>query len=148
MPATPGAVTLYAAGLQKWQRGLLPVTTAGCFKALLVGSDYTPDYEAHTDLTDITNEQYGDSWPEGGVTLTGVDVALDAGNNRVQLNFDAISVATASIADGQALVLYHALPVSDADKTLFCLIEFDQKLNPVYGPVAVAAPDGVFRTGY
>ncbi len=148
MPATPGSVTLYAAGLQKWQRGLIPIQTAGCFKALLVGSEYTPNFETHTNVTHITNEQYGDSWPEGGVTLTGVDVEIDVPNNRTELGFDAISVATASIADGHALVIYHDLPEADADKTLFAYIEFDTPLRPVYGPVAIAAPNGVFRTGY
>lgn len=148
MPATPGTVSLYAAGLQKWQRGLIPIQSAGCFKALLVGSDYVPNYESHTNLTHIADEQYGDSWPQGGVALTGVDVSIDAANNRCELVFDAISVTPASIADGQALVLYHALPVDDADKTLFCVIDFDTPLRPVFGPVAIAAPDGVFRTGY
>lgn len=148
MPAVTGTPHIYAAGLQKWQRGLLPVQTAGCFKALLVGSSYTPDYEAHTDLTDITNEQYGDSWLQGGVTLTGVDVTLDQANNRTELGFTAISVATASIADGKALVIYHALPPLDADKTLFAYISFATALRPVYGPIAIAAPDGVLRTPY
>ena len=148
MPATPGTTQLYAAGLQKWQRGLLPVTTAGCLKALLVDASYTPNMETHTNLTHITNEVYGDSWPQGGVTLTGVDVTIDTANDRCQIGFAAINVTPASVAAGKRLVIYHALPPADADKTLFAVITFDAALTPVYGPVAIAAPDGVFRTGY
>ena len=148
MPATPGTVQIYAAGLQKWQRGLIPVQTAGCFRGLLVGSDYVPNYETHTNVTHITDEQYGDDWPQGGVVLTGVDISIDAANNRTELRIDSINESPASIADGQALVIYHDLPPSPTDKTLFALIVFDQALKPVYGPVAIAAPDGVFRTGY
>lgn len=148
MPATPGTVSLYAAGLQKWQRGLLPIQSAGCFKGLLVGSDYVPNYESHTNLTHITDEQYGDSWPQGGVVLTGVDVTIDTSNDRCQIGFAAINVTPASVAGGKRLVIYHALPPADADKTLFAVITFDTALTPVYGPVAIAAPDGVFRTGY
>ena len=148
MPATPGTTQLYAAGLQKWQRGLLPVTTAGCLKALLVDASYTPNMETHTNLTHITNEVYGDDWPEGGVTLTGVDVTIDTSNDRCQIGFAAINVTPASVAGGKRLVIYHALPPADADKTLFALITFTTALSPVYGPIAIAAPDGMFRTGY
>lgn len=148
MPATPGEVQLYAAGLQKWQRGLIPIQTAGCFKALLTSEDYVPNRESHTDLTDITDEVYGDSWPEGGVALTGVDVAIDSANDRAQFNFAALSVTPVTLASAKRMVIYHALPVADTDKTLFAVITFEQALQPQYGPVAIAAPSGVFRTGY
>ena len=148
MPATPGTVQIYAAGLQKWQRGLIPLQTAGCFKALLVTEDYVPNLETHTNVTHITDEVYGDSWPQGGVVLSGVDVSINTGANQTQIGFAAINVSPASVAGGKRLVLYHDLPPDDADKTLFACITFDTPLSPVYGPVAIAAPDGVFRTGY
>lgn len=148
MPATPGTISYYAAGLAQYLAADIPVTDAGCFKALLVDASYVPDKEAHTDLTDITNEVYGDSWPEGGVTLTGVSVTIVQASDLVKFSFDAISVTPASVDSAKRLIIYHALPAADADKTLFAYITFDTALSPSYGPIAIAAPDGLFTAGY
>ena len=148
MPATPIDLGTYAAGLQKWQRGEIPITTPGELKLLITGEDYVPNKESHTNLTDITDEAYGDEWPQGGVTLTNVDVLIDTPNNRTYLQFDPLLVERASFPGGRRMVIYHAAPVSDTEKTLFIHGVFEQPIAPVYGPVAIAAPDGVFRTGY
>jgi len=149
MPATPIEFGAYAAGLQKIMRGLVPIQTPGELKLLMVGADYVPNNESHTNVTHVTAyELYGDEWPQGGVTLTGCDMLIDPVDNKVYFAWSPVAVERASFAGGDKLVIYHASPGSAANRTLLVWGAFGQALSPVWGPVAIAAPDGAWGVGY
>jgi hypothetical protein len=57
--------------------------TTDTIKVLLTTSSYTPDYDAHDFLDDITNEiANGDGYTTGGVTLASKSSTFDAANDR------------------------------------------------------------------
>ena len=148
MPATSGSVEFYAAGLAKYLSGDLPVTDASELKGLITTATYVVDQEAHTDVTDVTNEVYGGVWPQCGVVLTGVTVAVVPASDVVQFDFTTIEEEDCSFTGGKRLIVYHATPADPQDRTLFCAITFADTLSPVGGAVVIAAPDGLFVAAY
>jgi hypothetical protein len=76
--------------------------------AAVVTADYTPDYDAHDYWDDVSaNEAEADDYVAGGVELTSVAVAIDAGNNEVEI--DAADVAdewTPASPTGRYVIIY------------------------------------------
>ena len=148
MPATIGIVQFYATGLAQYLAGNLPVIDPGELRGLLTTAGYVVDQEAHTDITDITNEVYGGDWPQGGVVLTGVSVTVVPAEDHVQFDFTTIEEADCNFSGGKRLIVYHTTPADPEDRTLFCAITFADTLSPVGGAVVIAAPSGLFVAGY
>jgi hypothetical protein len=51
-------------------------------KVLLVTSAYTPDQDAHTKRSDVTNEVSGTGYTAGGATLANKSVSADTTDNE------------------------------------------------------------------
>lgn len=75
-------------------------------KALLVGSGYTFDADAHEWLSDITNEAVGTNYVAGGVACTGVSVSYDPATDTTTVNCDDPVFTNVTIADVAGAVFY------------------------------------------
>src|SRR4051812_27928528 len=74
-------------------------------KAMLCTSSYTPDIDAHTKRSDITNEVTGTGYTAGGMTLGSPAVTVDNTNDRGV--FDAADDAwSSSTITARYAVLY------------------------------------------
>jgi hypothetical protein len=74
-------------------------------KVMLVTSAYTPDQDAHTKRSDITNEVVGTGYTSGGAALAGATVVADNTGNRGIYDANDTSWSTATIT-ARAAVLY------------------------------------------
>lgn len=84
------------------------------FYGMLVTSTYTPDKDAHTKRSDVTNEVVGTGYTAAGAA-SAVTLALDTANDKETATFADISWATSTIT-ARALVIYkHRGGASSAD---------------------------------
>lgn len=96
-------------------------------KVVLVTSSYTPDIDAHTQYSHITNElSTGDGYTVGGATLANVAVTVDTANDRAKFDADDVTWTTASLtARGAIIYKYIDNEGSPADTSpLICYKDF------------------------
>lgn len=150
MPAATGTYRAWGPYARDLLKGLITPETAGRYKALLTTSAFTPNLDADQRLSDVTNEVYEGSWPQGGLTLANVAVTLDTSNDRVSITHDAVSAAECTFASPGAarLVIYDTTGATPADKRLAFTAPLSLALMPVAGPVAVSSPNGIVRGNY
>lgn len=92
-------------------------------KIALVTSAYTPDIDAHTKFSDITNEVTGTGYTAGGAALASKTVTADNTNNRGV--FDAAdAVWAASTITARGAVLYKSRGGAASADELICYIDF------------------------
>lgn len=84
--------------------GSIDLDTA-TIKVALVTSSYTPDQDAHTKFSDITNEVSGTGYTAGGATLTTPSVTQDNTNNRGVFDADDVTWSSSTIT-ARGAVLY------------------------------------------
>jgi hypothetical protein len=106
------------------------------FKAMLVTSSYTPDKDTHDKRDDVTNEATGTGYTAGGVT-TACTVTKDTANDRVTLQFAAVSWATSTIT-ARALVIYKSTGTASTDN-LVAYNDFGSDVSSTSGTFSVAA---------
>jgi hypothetical protein len=106
------------------------------FKAMLVTSSYTPDKDTHDKRDDVTNEATGTGYTAGGVT-TACTVTKDTANDRVTLQFAAVSWATSTIT-ARALVIYKSTGTASTDN-LVAYNDFGSDVSSTAGTFSVAA---------
>ena len=90
------------------------------YKVLLVSSSYTPDLEAHTDLSDITNELSGSGYSRQtltGVTWTrtGATAKLDFNNPQFSASGGTLTARRYVVFDDTANLLMATGLINDAD---------------------------------
>ena len=76
------------------------------FKAMLVGSGYTPDYDLHDFRDDVVGEVTGTGYTAGGITLANVAVTRDAATNRVKITASNADFGTLTVTGITGLVVY------------------------------------------
>lgn len=98
-------------------------------KGMLVKSAYTPDFDAHTRRSDITNEVAGTGYTAGGGTLTGKTVTQDNANDRAV--WDATDMITQWIATTlngvnapRGIVFYNSRGGAASADELICFFDF------------------------
>jgi hypothetical protein len=106
------------------------------FKAMLVTSSYTPNKDTHDKRDDVTNEVTGTGYTAGGVT-TACTVTKDTANDRVTLQFAAVSWATSTIT-ARALVIYKSTGTASTDN-LVAYNDFGSDVSSTAGTFSVAA---------
>ena len=106
------------------------------FKAMLVTSSYTPDKDTHDKRDDVTNEATGTGYTAGGVTCA-CTVTKDTANDRVTLQFAAVSWATSTIT-ARALVIYKSTGTASTDN-LVAYNDFGSNVSSTGGTFSVAA---------
>jgi hypothetical protein len=106
------------------------------FKAMLVTSSYTPNKDTHDKRDDVTNEASGTGYTAGGVTCA-CTVTKDTANDKVTLQFAAVSWATSTIT-ARALVIYKSTGTASTDN-LVAFNDFGSDVASSGGTFAVAA---------
>jgi hypothetical protein len=107
------------------------------FKAMLVTSSYTPNKDTHDKRDDVTNEATGTGYTAGGVT-TACTVTKDTANDRVTLQFAAVSWATSTIT-ARALVIYKSRGGASSADELVAYNDFGSDVSSTAGTFSVAA---------
>ena len=107
------------------------------FKAMLVTSSYTPNKDTHDKRDDVTNEATGTGYTAGGVT-TACTVTKDTANDRVTLQFAAVSWASSTIT-ARALVIYKSLGGASSADALVAYNDFGSDVSSTAGTFSVAA---------
>ena len=107
------------------------------FKAMLVTSSYTPDKDTHDKRDDVTNEVSGTGYTAGGVA-TACTVTKDTANDKVTLQFAAVSWAASTIT-ARALVIYKSLGGASSADALVAYNDFGSDVSSTAGTFSVAA---------
>ena len=107
------------------------------FKAMLVTSTYTPNKDTHDKRDDVTNEVSGTGYTAGGVT-TACTVTKDTANDKVTLQFAAVSWASSTIT-ARALVIYKSLGGASSADALVAYNDFGSDVSSTAGTFSVAA---------
>lgn len=87
-------------------------------KAMLVGSGYTFDKDAHDFRDDVTSEVSGPGYTAGGITLTGVAAQLDAANHRVEVVADNANFGTVTLSGVTQIVTYFSTGSAATDRII------------------------------
>lgn len=90
---------------------------------MLVTSTYTPDQDAHTKRSDITNEVVGTGYSAGGSALAGKVVSVDNTDNEGVFDANDIAWATSTIT-ARGAVLYKARGGAASADELICYLDF------------------------
>jgi hypothetical protein len=107
------------------------------FKAMLVTSTYTPNKDTHDFRNHVTNEVSGTGYTAGGATST-VTVTKDTANDRVTIQFGAISWASSTIT-ARGCVYYRSRGGASSADELICYADFGSDVSSSGGTFAVAA---------
>jgi hypothetical protein len=129
------ASLIYNSAIDDMARGAIDFDS-NSFKALLVTSSYTPNKDTHDFRDDVTNEATGTGYTAGGVT-TACTVTKDTANDRVTLQFAAVSWATSTIT-ARALVIYKSTGTASTDN-LVAYNDFGSDVSSTAGTFSVAA---------
>lgn len=102
--------------------------TSGTFPfrvyCVLVGSGYTPDYDAHNFRNDVTNEITGTLYVVGGFALSSPLVSQNDTSNSGELTGSNIFFANETHSTtAVATVLYGSSGLGSASDPLFCYLE-------------------------
>ena len=108
------------------------------FKAMLVTSSYTPNKDTHDKRDDVTNEVAATGGYTAGGVATVCTVTKDTANDRVTLQFAAVSWATSTIT-ARALVIYKSLGGASSADALVAYNDFGSDVSSTAGTFSVAA---------
>lgn len=92
-------------------------------KVMLVTSAYTPDIDAHTKRSDITNEVSGTGYTAGGASLANKAVTVDNTNDLGKFDADDV-VWSSSTITARGAVLYKARGGAATADELIAYLDF------------------------
>ena len=130
------ASLIYNSAIDDMARGAIDFDTDS-FKAILVTSTYVPNKDTHDKRDDVTNEVSGTGYTAGGVA-TVCTVTKDTANDRVTLQFAAVSWASSTIT-ARALVIYKSLGGASSADALVAYNDFGSDVSSSGGTFSVAA---------
>jgi hypothetical protein len=130
------ASLIYNSALDEMARGDIDFDS-NTFKAMLVTSTYTPNKDSHDFRNDVTNEVSGTGYTAGGATST-VTVTKDTANDRVTIQFGAVSWASSTIT-ARGCVYYKSRGGASSADELICYADFGSDVSSSGGTFAVAA---------
>jgi hypothetical protein len=130
------ASLIYNSAVDDIVRGAIDADT-DTFKALLVTSSYTPNKDTDLKRSAVTNEVTGTGYTAGGVT-TACTVTKDTANDKVTLQFAAVSWATSTIT-ARALVIYKSRGGASSADELVAYNDFGSDVSSTAGTFSVAA---------
>jgi hypothetical protein len=107
------------------------------FKAMLVTSTYTPDKDTHDKRNDVTNEVSGTGYTAGGVA-SAVTVTKDTANDKVTIQFGAVSWASSTIT-ARGCVYYKSRGGASSADELVAYADFGSDVSSSGGTFSVAA---------
>jgi len=130
------ASLIYNSAIDEMARGDIDFDS-NSFKALLVTSSYTPNKDTHDFRDDVTNEVTGTGYTAGGATST-VTVTKDTANDRVTIQFGAVSWATSTIT-ARGCVYYKSRGGASSADELVAYNDFGSDVSSSGGTFSVAA---------
>ncbi len=108
------------------------------FRLMLVTSSYAPNKDTHTKRSNVTNEVVGAGYTAGGAVCAVTVDAVDTANDRVVINFGAVSFPNATIT-ARGAVIYKARCGAAAADELFAYIDFVTDFVSTNGTFQVGA---------
>jgi hypothetical protein len=130
------ASLIYNSAIDEMARGDIEFDT-DTFKAMLVTSTYSPDKDVHDFRDDVTNEVTGTGYTAGGVTST-VTVTKDTANDRVTIQFGAVSWATSTIT-ARGCVYYKSRGGASSADEIIAYVDFGSDVSSTSGTFSVSA---------
>jgi hypothetical protein len=130
------ASLIYNSAIDDMARGAIDYDT-NSFKAVLVTSAYTPNKDTDLKRSAVTNEVVGTGYTAGGVT-TACTVTKDTANDRVTIQFGAVSWASSTIT-ARALVIYKSRGGASSADELVAYNDFGSDVASSGGTFSVAA---------
>ena len=130
------ASLIYNSAPDEMARGDIDFDT-DTFKAMLVTSSYTPNKDTHDFRDDVTNEVSGTGYTAEGVA-SAVTVTKDTANDKVTLQFAAVSWASSTIT-ARALVIYKSRGGASSADELVCYVDFGSDVSSTGGTFSVTA---------
>ncbi|MAZ23793.1 MAG: hypothetical protein CMB22_03170 [Euryarchaeota archaeon] len=102
------------------------------FKCMLVTASYTPNFETHTNKTDVTNELPATgNYSSGGETLTGVAMSSSSdGTGTIKWDAADVSWANSTLSNVRAGVIYDDTVTNDR---LIAYIDFGGDFSTTSG---------------
>lgn len=107
------------------------------FRAMLVGSGYTADKDAHSKRSNVTSEVTGTGYTAGG-TVAAVSVTVDNANDRVDITLGAVNWPTATLS-AAGLVYYKSRGGAASADELIAYIDFGSTIASSGGTFSVGA---------
>lgn len=108
------ASLIYNSFLDDFSKGNVKATDT--FYGMLVTASYTPDKDAHTKRSDVTNEIAGTGYTAGGAA-SACTPALDTATDRENWTFADITWPGSTITNARATVIYkHRGGLASADE--------------------------------
>jgi len=99
---------------------------------MLVTSTYTPNQDAHTKRSDVTNEVSGTGYSAGGAALAGKAVTVDNTDNEGVFDANDLTWSTSTIT-ARGAVLYKARGGASSADELICYIDFGSDKSSTAG---------------
>jgi hypothetical protein len=130
------ASLIYNSAIDDMARGAIDFDT-NTFKAMLVASTYSPNKDTHDFRDDVTNEVTGTGYTAGGATST-VTVTKDTANDRVTIQFGAVSWATSTIT-ARGCVYYKARGGAASVDEIVAYVDFGSDVSSSAGTFSVSA---------
>jgi hypothetical protein len=131
------ASLIYNSAIDEMARGDIDFDT-NTFKAMLVTSSYTPDKDTHEFRDDVTNEAPATgNYVAGGETST-VTVTKDTANDRVTIQFGAVSWSSSTIT-ARGCVYYKSRGGASSADELVAYADFGSDVSSSGGTFSVAA---------
>jgi hypothetical protein len=131
------ASLIYNSAIDEMARGDIDFDT-NTFKAMLVNSSYTPNRDTHEFRDDVTNEAPATgNYVAGGETST-VTVTKDTANDRVTIQFGAVSWSSSTIT-ARGCVYYKSRGGASSADELVAYADFGSDVSSSGGTFSVAA---------
>ena len=130
------ASLIYNSAPDEMARGDIDFDT-NTFKAMLVTSSYTPNKDTHDFRDDVTNEVSGTGYSAGGVA-SAVTVTKDTANDKVTIQFGAVSWASSTIT-ARGCVYYKSRGGASSADELVAYADFGSDVSSSGGTFSVAA---------
>ena len=108
------------------------------FKAMLVTSSYTPNKDTHDKRDDVTNEVAATGGYTAGGVATVCTVTKDTANDKVTIQFGAVSWATSTIT-ARGCVYYKSTGGAASTDALVAYNDFGSDVSSSGGTFSVAA---------
>jgi hypothetical protein len=130
------ASLIYNSAPDEMARGDIDFDT-NTFKAMLVTSSYVPSKDNHDFRDDVTNEVSGTGYTAGGAA-SAVTVTKDTANDKVTIQFGAVSWASSTIT-ARGCVYYKSRGGASSADELVAYADFGSDVSSSGGTFSVAA---------
>ena len=130
------ASLIYNSAPDEMARGDIDFDT-NTFKAMLVTSSYVPSKDNDDFRDDVTNEVSGTGYTAGGVA-SAVTVTKDTANDKVTIQFGAVSWASSTIT-ARGCVYYKSRGGASSADELVAYADFGSDVSSSGGTFSVAA---------